>query len=75
MILLNPFGTFRGYGAYVGINPYRVLESDSPEELLGQTILELLSLSGPTGRPFSDAKTFLSESRDDETQRLGHCST
>lgn len=70
MFLLNPFGTFRGYGAYVGINPYRVLESDSPDELLGQTILELLSFSGPTGRLFSDAKTFLNESRDDETQRV-----
>ena len=70
MFLLNPFGTFRGYGAHVGINPYRIVASDSPDELLGQTIVALLSLSGPTGVSFSDAKTFLSEGRDEETQRV-----
>jgi hypothetical protein len=68
--LLHPVGTFRGYGAYVGINPYReVLATSSPEEL-GRTVMVLLELSGPTGIAFADAKHFLETSRDEETIRI-----
>lgn len=65
--LLNPLGTFRGYGAYVGINPYREVPSDALDSLLGQTVVDLVVLSGPTGVEFSEAARFLEASRDEET--------
>src|SRR5436190_24203088 len=68
--LLNPVGTFRGYGAYVGINPYREVPADAPDESLGQAVIDLLALSGPTAVAFSEATQFLEESQDDETVRI-----
>lgn len=68
--LLNPVGTFRGYGAYVGINPYREVATDAGPEKLGATIVELLGLSGPTGVPFSEATTHLKKTADTETTRI-----
>ncbi|HEY8503615.1 MAG TPA: hypothetical protein VIL46_03480 [Gemmataceae bacterium] len=68
--LLNPFGTFRGYGAYVGVNPYREVSADATDEALGRAVVELLALSGPTGIPFAQAREFFEEGQDDETVRI-----
>ena len=68
--LLHPFGTFRGYGAFVGVNPYRESPADVDDASLGQIVVTLLALSGPTGRDFTEAKLFLEQGRDDETNRI-----
>src|SRR5687768_6046226 len=68
--LVNPVGSFRGYGAYVGINPYREAPGDAPDETLGQVVVDLLTFSGPTGLPINSAKQFLEETEDEETARL-----
>jgi hypothetical protein len=68
--LLNPEGTFRGYGATVGVNPYREVKDDADDDVLGRVVVELLRLSGPTGVAFADAKQFLTDTRDEETVRI-----
>jgi hypothetical protein len=68
--LLNPQGTFRGYGAYVGVNPYREVTTDASDVALGEAIVELLALSGPTGVPLAEARDFLEAGRDTETRRI-----
>jgi hypothetical protein len=65
-------GTFRGYGGYVGVNPYREVAGDAADELLGRTAVELLGLSGPTGVAFADAREFLAATRDVETEQIRH---
>jgi hypothetical protein len=68
--VLNPEGTFRGYGGYVGVNPYRELPADASPAELGALVVELLSLSGPTGIPIAEARGFLRDSADEETRRI-----
>ncbi len=68
--ILNPYSTFRGYGGYVAINPYREVLSDAPSEILGQVILQLLQLAGPTAVDIAEVQTFLAETADEETVRL-----
>jgi hypothetical protein len=63
-------GTFRGYGALVGINPYREVAADASSEELGLCILTLLDRSGPTGLPIAEARQFLDETADEETRRI-----
>jgi len=68
--VLNPEGTFRGYGGYVGVNPYRELPADANPAGLGALVVELLGLSGPTAVPLAQAREFLRDSRDEETRRV-----
>jgi hypothetical protein len=68
--VLNPDGTFRGYGAYVGINPYRELVAGVGSGDLGAAVMRMLELSGPTGVGIAEARTFLESSADDETRRV-----
>ena len=68
--LLNPQGTFRGYGGYVGINPYREVPTDETDAALGRAVVEQLTLSGPTGAAIAQAKGFLEAGRDAETRRI-----
>ena len=63
-------GTFRGYGAYVGINPYRECVSDASSVELGETALKLLSLAGPTGRDWADRESYLADTADLSTQEV-----
>ena len=62
--LLNPMGTFKGHGGYVGINPYRVLPGEGSAAQLGELALKLLAESGPTGFHISDAATYRATFRD-----------
>jgi len=68
--LLNPEGSFRGYGGYVGINPYREVAADASDAALGRAVVEQLARSGPTGVAFAEAGGFLERGRDAETRRL-----
>lgn len=68
--VLNPEGTFRGYGGSVGVNPYRELPADAGPAELGALVAELLARSGPTGVPIAGARAFLRASADDETRRV-----
>lgn len=69
-IIVNPFGTFDGYGAFVGVNPYRVLEANTESDKVGALIIELLGLSGPTGCHIRDINQQDESSLDDETERV-----
>jgi hypothetical protein len=68
--VLNPEGTFRGYGGFVGIRPYRELGAAATPAELGTLIVEMLTLSGPTGVSIREAPEFLRRSSDEETQRV-----
>ena len=68
VFVLNPEGTFRGYGGYVGINPYRQLPADASPAELGTLIVELLARSGPTDVPIAEARDHIRESADEETR-------
>lgn len=69
-LLLNPMGTFRGYGGYVAINPYREVIAAAPPETVGQVVIELLGLAGRTNVHISEAKTFLATITNSETAAL-----
>jgi hypothetical protein len=68
--ILHPFGTFRGYGAYVGINPYREVPGDASSKALGQAIVDLLELSGPTGFGIDERDEYVRPTEDEETIRI-----
>ena len=68
--ILNPMGTFRGYGAFVGVPPYRTLPAGTESDSLGRLAMEILALSGPTGAAIATAKEYMNESSDDETRSV-----
>jgi hypothetical protein len=68
--ILHPLGTFRGYGGYVGINPYRELPPNSVPELIGQSTMELLELSGPTGFHIKDINAYREQTDGEDTSRI-----
>src|SRR5262245_38179959 len=68
--ILNPSGTFRGYGGYVGINPYVEVPADAAPEQLARSVLELIELSGPTGVDIKQAQRLREETADEETRRI-----
>jgi len=70
VFLANPMGTYKGYGAFVGLYPYRELPSEAEPTRLGEVLVELLKLSGPTGVPFRDAKKHQESVLDPETARI-----
>jgi hypothetical protein len=68
--VLNPMGTFRDYGGYVGINPYRELPTVVSPKQLGMVVVDLLARSGPTGHTISDFESCRAESATEETERI-----
>lgn len=70
VLLANPMGTYKGYGAYVGLYPYRELPSDVEPDRLGDILVELLALSGATGVSFREAKKHQQASLDPESARI-----
>jgi hypothetical protein len=66
--LLQPVDTSRGRGVYLNLCPE--VPTDAAEESLGEKLINLLSLSGPTGAAFAEAKPSAGESRDQETERI-----
>lgn len=67
--VVNPMGTFTGYGGYVGINPYREHAGEASEEL-GELVLELLEQSGPTGFRIEEIEPYREDTTDPETDRV-----
>lgn len=70
LFLLNPLGSFKGYGGYVGINPYRELPQDVMAKEIGETIIDLLGKSGATGFHIKNIQAYRRESADPETVRI-----
>ena len=68
--LVNPMGTYKGYGAYVGLSPYKEIAAGAGPNRLGEIVTELLARSGPTGVAFSEAKAHQQETSDAETVRI-----
>jgi hypothetical protein len=66
--LLQPVDTARGHG--VSINLYREVPTDAADESLGETVIDLLARSGPTGAAFAEATPSSGASRDEETERI-----
>ncbi|WP_145056417.1 hypothetical protein [Lignipirellula cremea] len=65
--VLNPNGTFRGYGAYVALFPYREVNDPSPERV-GLLVVDMLEHSGPTGYRISQIQEYDDANLDDETR-------
>ena len=63
-------GTFKGYGAYVGVNPYKELPEGVAPNKLGKTVLKLLEQSGPTGYKIDDADKYERATANAETARI-----
>ncbi len=81
-VIMHPIGTFKGYGAYMGISPYRAICHPTPQNV-GELILDLLGQSGATGYRIKDFEDYRNANDDDETRRIiktylpkgGHAST
>jgi tetratricopeptide (TPR) repeat protein len=67
--LLQPVDPSRGGG--VSLNLYREVPTDAADESLGETVIDLLALSGPAGAANARARPASGESPDEETQRIG----
>lgn len=70
IILVRPTGTFKGFGAYVGINPLRALGLDSHPADIGDIVISLLDSSGPTGYHIDDHAQYLEATEDRVTISL-----
>lgn len=68
--IMQPMGTFKGYGAHVGINPYREIAHGVGAQVLGEMVLQLLRHSGPTGMALMDFKAYASRTDDAESRRI-----
>lgn len=68
--VLNPQGTFLGFGAYVGINPSREVLSNATPGTLGKAIVELMRLSGATGFRVRHHDRYDRSTCDKETRRV-----
>ncbi len=68
--VLHPFGTFKNYGGYVGIKPYRNLPSDCDATQLGAMAIELLERSGPTGFAISDIEQYRAVTVDKQSDSI-----
>lgn len=66
--LLQPVDTSRGRG--LSIDLYREVPADAPDESLGETVIHLLALFGPTGAANARAKPSPGERRDEERERI-----
>ena len=54
--LLQPVNTSRRYGGPQSIDLYREVPTDADDESLGETVINLLALSGPTAVAFAEAE-------------------
>jgi hypothetical protein len=70
--VLNPMGTFKGYGGYVGIAPYRELDADCSTRALGEVTISLLQVSAPTGYHIRDVVRYQHEQFDEESLRIAN---
>lgn len=70
ILVLHPMGTFKGYGGYVGVCPYRELASTVTAEILGDMVLNLLNVSGPTGFHIKDIDSYRRQVADEDSERL-----
>jgi hypothetical protein len=61
---LNPEGTFKGYGAYVGIEPHRQLPVGASAIQIGRLVVQLLKKSGPTGFHIEDHALYSAQATD-----------
>lgn len=66
----NPAGTFQGYGAYVGIFPYRELPVGASAAQIGRLVLSLLAKSGPTGFHIRDHNLYLESAHDEISESV-----
>ena len=70
LLVLNPMGTFKGYGGFVGIYPYREVASDVVPSELGEIIVTLLAKSGPTGYKLDRIDEYRKLEEDEETRQV-----
>src|ERR1043165_5566358 len=68
--IVHPMGTFRGYGGFVGINPYRELPKEVSPEIVGETVIDLLTQSGSTGFHIKNIEVYRADTADEETVRI-----
>jgi len=61
-------GTFKGYGGYVGIYPYRELGVGATALQIGRLVEQLLAKSGPTGVHIRDHSSYEASAADDRTR-------
>lgn len=67
--VVNPMGTFIGYGGYVGTNPYREYVGEAPGRL-GGLVVSLLEQSGPTKFKIQEIDQYREATTDPETERV-----
>jgi hypothetical protein len=73
--VLNPMGTFKGYGGYVGIGPYRELGATCSDGELGEVAISMIQAAGPTGYHIRDIIRYQDEHYDEETLRIAKTHT
>lgn len=66
--VLHPKGTFRGHGGIIGIPPYRELATVATDEELGELVLNMLQISGPTGAAFAEFSEFKEHASDEQSR-------
>ncbi|MEO1484024.1 MAG: hypothetical protein AAFU77_18085 [Myxococcota bacterium] len=66
--LLNPMGTFKGHGGFIGISP--MVSISRGDERLGDIVVELLERSGPTGFHIREHFKYRSEIEDAKSRKL-----
>lgn len=68
--VMNPLGSFVGYGGLIGINP--VIELPAPASVLelGTQALMLLEVAGPTKEKYVNVRDYLSRTEDLESRRV-----
>jgi hypothetical protein len=69
VLLIQPEGTFKGYGAYVHIHPIIALPRDTLPSELGSRVVEFLAHSGPTGFHIRDHAAYR-DTADDRSQQI-----
>lgn len=69
-IVMAPYGTFEGCGAYILINPVRMAPSSASAAEVGALARSILASAGPTGLHIREQKAFLAKTADSETARV-----
>jgi hypothetical protein len=70
VLIMHPFGTFKGTSGHVSTYPYKRLSADSSPELIGHTVIELLKQSGPTGYHFRDVESYRAKNADNASLQI-----
>lgn len=69
-LILNPLGTFTGYGAYVGIYPYNEISADTSSMVIGSSVLLLLDKSVKTGFKIKEIDNYRKAQNDPDSDRI-----